>query len=647
MNTLDTSSRRRPHGLSGAGLDPSGRPVVWILANSDAISKRLKNAIGARTTDAVFVESALEAEGGHDAAQTEATMAVVALEGVVYLVPCAGDDAICVRCLLRLRASHASHDERQAQTRGQRGDDCAPAYLSDFALCAVNGLVELVWRRGNWGDGHAGHALDLRSLETQRFRCGPATLRANCACTRPYRAAQSLLIDRPKRSAASYRSRKLVDIPIRADAYANRHAGLLGQHLFQEGNQPFYPVSSGRFMDPTAQRDVFVSWFGSSDTRNGSATAAVLEGLERHAGLSCHDGERIRRAVSFQQLGDAAVHPMRLGVYESTYYQTDERVAAFSENRPMDWAVGSLLGSTQLRYVPADYAYFGHRPQLIYGNSSGSATGSSLEEAVFFGMLETIERDSFIFHWMTRTSPARISASSVRDVTCQTLMARLAAVGARVVLLDGRLDLRVPVAFAVVLGPAGEYGAFSMAAGAHFEPIEAVRRALSEVSTHYFRFAEHSESAAHGHLSNVVNEPQKVTDLEEHALLYGMPQALPMAQFLIESPIERSFADTYDDWQQDRPRTLSVLDDIGFMQTVLRDAGHDEVIWIDQTTTHQAPLGLRTVKTLIPGLLPIDFGHGRCRSTDLPRLRHLLKHMGRRAHPLTREELNLAPHPFP
>lgn len=647
MNTPDAPPQLRPQGPSGSGLDPSDRPVVWILANVDTIVRRLKSAIAVRYAEALFVESAPEIDSGHEAAQAAATVAVLATEGLVFVVSCAGDEAICVRCLLRLRATHALHDERLAQTRGLGVNACAPSQLSDFALSAVVGLIDLAARRGHRVDGHGGHALDLRTLDTQRFRCGPATLRANCACTRPYRAAQDLLVDRQKRDATSYRSRKLFEIPIRADAYANRHAGLLGHHVFQEGNQPFYPVSSGKFMDPTAQRDVFVSWFGSSDTRHGSATAAVLEGLERHAGLSCYDDERIRRAVSFRQLGYGAVHPARLGVYEAAYYRNDERVAPFSEDRPLDWAVGTLLGSAQPRYVPADYAYFGHRPQLIYGNSSGSATGSSLEEAVFFGMLETMERDSFIFHWMTRTAPARIAVSSVQDVTCQTLVARLAAVGARVVLLDGRLDLQVPVAFAVILGPAGEYGAFSMAAGAHFEPMEAVRRALSEVSTHYFRFAERSESAARGPLSNALNELQKVTDLEEHALLYGIPQALPMARFLVESPIERSFADTYADWQRSRPRTLSVLDDIGFMQAALHDAGHDEVIWIDQTTTHQAPLGLRTVKTLIPGLLPIDFGHGRCRSTDLPRLRHLLKRLGRRAHALTREELNLAPHPFP
>ena len=68
---------------------------------------------------------------------------------------------------------------------------------------------------------------------------------------------------------------------------------------------------------------------------------------------------------------------------------------------------------------------------------------------------------------------------------------------------------------------------------------------------------------------------------------------------------------------------------------------------VDQTTPEQARLGLRTVCTIVPGLLPIDFGWSRQRALTMPRLRTAWRRAGRRPDDLGEDEIRRVPHPFP
>src|SRR5690606_19402975 len=86
-------------------------------------------------------------------------------------------------------------------------------------------------------------------------------------------------------------------------------------------------------------------------------------------------------------------------------------------------------------------------------------------------------------------------------------------------------------------------------------------------------------------------------------------------------------------------------DDVVAVVDELVTAGHD-VIVVDQTSPEQERMGLRTVATVVPGLLPIDFGWNRQRALLMPRLRTALRRGGHRERDLTDAELLRAPQPF-
>jgi ribosomal protein S12 methylthiotransferase accessory factor len=72
-----------------------------------------------------------------------------------------------------------------------------------------------------------------------------------------------------------------------------------------------------------------------------------------------------------------------------------------------------------------------------------------------------------------------------------------------------------------------------------------------------------------------------------------------------------------------------------------------DVIVVDQSAPETLRNGLHCVKVLVPGLLPMTFGYHLTRLTGLPRVLHVPAALGYAEKPLTAEQLNRHPHPFP
>jgi len=636
---------------------------VFIFAASAAVRMRLTTAAAAAAGAVhAYADPADAAACARVRGAGAGGAAIVAVEGQLLFVPVGAGAATCVACLHQARLAQQIPHEISAHRNGTAIDLCAPAHLSAFALDLVPTLLGFV-RGGEDGneegsaDGGAGIALDLVTLRIARFAphgqrtcplCGDAAvavqtaqLPADALTPPPARALEH----RAKRHAGAYRCKQLGDYAIDVSRYINPVNGMLGKTLLQNRELPFYALTNGRFFESALAREAPIDWFGTAQTYRDSAVVGIFEGLERHAGLLARTGGAGVRTTYAAAAGQA-LHPAGLGLYEDATYASDAALVRFDEDAPLDWVWGHSVARRAPVLVPSDFVYYGSR-QMIYGNSSGCATGSCVEEALLFGLLETIERDAFMLHWLARLAPTRIALDSITDVECKTIITRLAAAGAELHLLDARLDLPVPVVLAVIVRAPGEYGAFSLAAGASFDPVDAVRRALGEVAVHFHGFESRSRQAAEAQALAGEEGFGSVRKLEDHALFYGQPEALPLARFLVENPQERSFADTYAAWNAQRPASLSLLDDLEFFFAALRAAGHDDVIWVDQSSPEQVQLGLRTVRAIVPGLLPIDFGHGRCRAATLPRLYELPHRLGLRAAPLRADDLNRAPHPFP
>jgi ribosomal protein S12 methylthiotransferase accessory factor len=180
------------------------------------------------------------------------------------------------------------------------------------------------------------------------------------------------------------------------------------------------------------------------------------------------------------------------------------------------------------------------------------------------------------------------------------------------------------------------------AAGAHPDPVRAVKSAIHEVAAMLMTFSEKFEENRSLY-EQMLHDPFQVRLMEDHSMLYSLPQAEERLQFLLD---ENRPLRTFDEEFKPKARYADLTDDLDVFLQAFRRLNLD-VIVVDQSTPETLRNGLYCVKVLIPGMLPMTFGHHLSRVTGLERVLRVPVELGYAIKPLTPEQLNPHPHPFP
>ncbi|MFJ6486406.1 TOMM precursor leader peptide-binding protein [Streptomyces sp. NPDC091682] len=385
-----------------------------------------------------------------------------------------------------------------------------------------------------------------------------------------------------------------------------------------------------------------------------SERIALFEAVERYAGMR-PTGRRTDLLASFAELGPGrALDPARLGLPDPTHHgHPASPTVPYTPDLPLHWVHGWSLTHQRPIAVPEHVAYWDvpgpDRPRVVYESSNGCGLGNSPEEAALYGLFEVAERDAFLMAWYATTPLHRIHPPA--DDTDTLLLAdRAAAAGYRLLLLDATNDFAVPAVLAVCRYEGGHPDAPRMflAAGAHHDPRAAISSAVAEVVTNVLE-APHRSSADKGprdpqRLRPMLEHPELVLALDDHVGLSTLPEAAPRLEFLFtDTPTA-----TVDEAWPGAPQPVPDLSDL-LTRSVGRLARAGlEVIAVDQTEPGlREQFGLHCVKVIVPGALPMTFGHVNRRTLGLPRLLEVPHRLGRTGRPAHHGELPLHPHPFP
>ncbi|MBD2866795.1 TOMM precursor leader peptide-binding protein [Paenibacillus oceani] len=486
--------------------------------------------------------------------------------------------------------------------------------------------------------------VNLNTLESSLHRFLPDPL---CpACGRlpadSQEAAALVLQPRPKAHADSYRSRRLEDMRDLLLSYVDSRLGLINEKVYDTDSV----FASVRMSLPSFALGSEIS-AGRSHSFASSELTAVLEALERN----CGQGPRGKRTVvrdSYNHLADQALNPVRVGLFSAEQYAlTDFPFEPYEADAPMDWVWGYSFLLERPILVPESLAYYSlnYGGGFVYEGSNGCAIGGSLEEVILHGVLEVVERDSFLLTWYARLPLPRLDPGS-GDAELQLMVARLRAVaGYEVSLYNMTMENGIPAIWAVARTIASGEAKLNLlcAAGAHPDPLRAAKSAVHELAGMLFQlqdvFAEAREEA-----ERMVADPSLVTHMMHHVLLYGLPQAEERLQYLLapDRPLQ-TFREQFGDGA-----TASRADLTGDLLDLVRRfrrLGLD-VIVIDQTSPETERSGLFCVKVLIPGMLPMTFGYQLSRVAGLERVYQVPVRLGYADRPLTKEQLNPHPHPF-
>ncbi|WP_405185442.1 TOMM precursor leader peptide-binding protein [Streptomyces albidoflavus] len=628
-----------------------------------AFAARVRRALAAHATP---VPLDLAPLGVHDAfraplAASEAGAVPVRLYGRQAVVgPFPGErEQPCARCLERRWQAVRSVTLREALELGS-GTRAAGEnpYLTVFGAEAVAGLIaaRLVGRGPETGAFAAVHLVDLQTLRTRHYPLVPDPECPRCSVAEEdtAEAATLTLGPAPKHRPGSFRVRDLATYELPIQPYANPLCGSLGPSVVQDVSSGSTSATVGCFSMRSGDylRETF--WGGHADTFGQSLRIGVLEGLERYAGMRSRAKKAEVRA-SLDQLvarGEQVVDPRVVGLYDEAFHAANPHVPPFTTGREIPWVWGYSLRDERPVLVPEVLTYY-HAPGLenrfVQESSNGCATGGCLEEAVYCGLMEVVERDAFLLAWYGRAALPEIDPATSTSAATRHMVDRLAMYGYEARFFDTRITFPIPVVTGVAVRPDGGPGRMCFGAGAGLDPEAAVAGALCEIATDAVNLPGRTRRDE-ARLRAMATDFHRVEALHDHPLAYGIPEMGGHADFLLGAlgtprPPKRSVAELYGDGSLP-PVSDDLRDDLARCVDAVTGAGFDVVV-VDQTMPEQRALGLRTVSVLVPGLLPIDFGWTRQRALGMPRLRTALREAGLAGRDLTDADLNPAPHPFP
>jgi ribosomal protein S12 methylthiotransferase accessory factor len=357
-------------------------------------------------------------------------------------------------------------------------------------------------------------------------------------------------------------------------------------------------------------------------------------------------GKRTMISDSYPNLADHALNPVTVGLYAKDQYERPNfPFKPFNPDDPIDWVWGYSFARQSPIMVPQQLAYYSSScgQGFVYETSNGCALGGSMEEAIFYGIMEVVERDSFLLTWYAQLPLPRLDPCSAGDLELELMVNRLQTVaGFDLHLYNATMENGIPSVWALAKNTKPKGVNLICAAGAHPDPVRAAKSAVHELSGMMLTLDEKFDANRERYVQ-MFHDPSLVHGMEDHSMLYSLPQAEERLQFLLE---ENRPLRTFQEEFIRTPTHLDLTDDLKDVLQAFRQLNLD-VIVVDQTTPELKRNELYCVKVLIPGMLPMTFGYHLTRLTELERVLKVPALLGYAKQPLLMEQLNPHPHPFP
>ena len=375
---------------------------------------------------------------------------------------------------------------------------------------------------------------------------------------------------------------------------------------------------------------------GSAHTDAARARAASIgEAIERYAATFVPDGLVVAPA---RALEGEAVAPETFALFHDRQFVPGFPFVRFTETTRITWVTGSSLTDGRPVELPAQLVFLGpvgdDEPPIGYPTSNGLACGPTLVEAILAGLLELVERDAMMIAWSNRLSLPRLRwrAGSVIDRVDATTFA---PTGLRYDVVDTSAFFGIPATIGVVHGAPGERAALAVGAGCARSIHDAWRTSLAEG----FSILRWLRGILLEQPRIGLGRPEDVRTLEDHMLFYATPERAVRAGFLTASTAERNVGDV--------PEVPGETPAEAVHEIVGRLAERGVSAYaVDVTPSDVRELGLSVARVVAPELCALDVFGGAPYRGGARRYRAAYE-AGLAPRPLTYDELNPLPHPFP
>lgn len=191
---------------------------------------------------------------------------------------------------------------------------------------------------------------------------------------------------------------------------------------------------------------------GISLHKNEAVIKAVMETIERWYLSSYAEKELL--FFSYEKMSKKEINvldPKIFQVISSTQRRTNAyKKFLWNEKSSFYWTKVNKFGTDKTFFIPAQLIYFLHNTKhkgsiLRLSDSTGAAAGTSIEQALYKGICELIERDAYAICYYNMLPGKRIRLDEIKDPKIAHIINTLEQNHFDISIFDISLDISIPV----------------------------------------------------------------------------------------------------------------------------------------------------------------------------------------------------------
>ena len=319
---------------------------------------------------------------------------------------------------------------------------------------------------------------------------------------------------------------------------------------------------------PLAEEGAVSVYAGKGPSNIHAKVSSIMEAIERYSAEQQDTDETIIKQYDKKDCLD----PESLILPINSYH--DEEI---------EWIKAKSIVNDEELYVPSNAVFHPYNKKgvkhIFLSNTNGLASGNKLEEAIFHGMMEVIERDSWSLFEAFKKDKAQINCDNASNHYINELIDKFEKNNVTIKLIDLTSENEIPTIGAVSEDLTFKDPALlTLGIGTHLDPNIAAIRAITEVA----------QSRA--------------------TQIHGTREDTTRANLLRETGYER-MKRMNKHWIKDYEKTINIEDmpdkssnsfkeDIEITMNLLKKSGIDNAYYVDLTREINIPV----VRVIIPGM---------------------------------------------
>lgn len=301
---------------------------------------------------------------------------------------------------------------------------------------------------------------------------------------------------------------------------------------------------------------------------------------------------------SFKNLGKIALDPRTVTSFSTEQKQADNfENFRFGINDKFGWIKGYSTNGNE-KFIPAQLVYFNYRflpfeKRIVIPISTGAAGGGCLAAAIERGILEIVERDSFMIYYLNRLPGLKIKIDSIKDKKFNSILNIFKRYSLELHVIDLTTDLNIPSFASIIVDRSGVGPSISVGLKASLNPIEAIIGGINE-AMHLRRWIRQVNEDENDRYQSL--KLSHIKTVEERGMYWYKLDMLKHLSFWLDQRATKKIP-SIQSFSTAGERLRAVV-------SVFEKSKYD-VFFVDLTPPELKSISYRVVKVVIPKLQPL------------------------------------------